>query len=176
MQIFSDKITEVDETLIPTGGFVEIADTPFDFNAPKEIGRDIQAAGDVNKTGGYDHNYVLRGEGKAASVFAPATGIRMTVRTNSPGMQLYTGNFIDGSVTGKGVAYAKHSGFCLETQLFPDTPNKPNFPSCVVKKDAPQKFYTEFGFKISRKKIILSQGFVTPRRSKCRTRRPLFLS
>jgi len=61
-------------------------------------------------------------------------------------MQLYTGNFIDGTVTGKGVAYQKHSGFCLETQLFPDSPNKPNFPSCVVKSGTPQKFYTEFAF------------------------------
>ena len=145
-QIFADKITEVDEGLIPTGGFVAIAGTPFDFTAPKKIGADLQAAGDINKTGGYDHNYVLRGEGRAASVFAPDTQIRMNVNTNSPGMQLYTGNFMDGTVIGKGVAYAKYSGFCLETQLFPDTPNKPSFPTCVVKKGAPQKFYTEYGF------------------------------
>ncbi|MCL1883500.1 MAG: galactose mutarotase [Defluviitaleaceae bacterium] len=146
MQIFSDKITEVDAGLIPTGGFVPIAGTPFDFNTPKLIGKDLKDAGDVNNTGGYDHNYVLNGEGKAATVFSPATGIRMTVSTNSPGMQFYTGNFIDGTVTGKGVTYQKHSGFCLETQLFPDGINKPNFPSCIVKKGSPQKFYTEFAF------------------------------
>ncbi|MCL2225843.1 MAG: galactose mutarotase [Defluviitaleaceae bacterium] len=146
LQIFSDKITEVDGELIPTGGYVDIAGTPFDFRTAKTIGADLQAAGEVNNTGGYDHNYVLRGEGKAASAYSPSTGIRLTVNTNSPGMQLYTGNFIDGTVTGKGVTYQKHSGFCLETQLFPDSINKPNFPSCVVKKGTPQKFYTEFSF------------------------------
>ncbi|MCL2577140.1 MAG: galactose mutarotase [Defluviitaleaceae bacterium] len=146
MQIFSDKITEVDEELIPTGGFVDITGTPFDFNTVKTISADLEAAGNVNNTGGYDHNYVLRGEGKAASVYSPGTGIRFTVSTNSPGMQFYTGNFIDGTVSGKGVTYQKHSGFCLETQLFPDSINKPSFPSCVVKKGVPQKFYTEFAF------------------------------
>ncbi|MCL2386532.1 MAG: galactose-1-epimerase [Defluviitaleaceae bacterium] len=146
MQIFSDKITEVDTGLIPTGGFVDIAGTPFDFRTPKTIGQDLQAAGDVNKTGGYDHNYVLRGEGKAATVYSPSTGIRMTVSTNSPGMQFYSANFVDGTVTGKGVTYQRYSGFCLETQLFPDSINKPDFPSCVVKKGTPQKFYTEFAF------------------------------
>jgi len=79
-------------------------------------------------------------------VYAPATGIRMTVSTNSPGMQFYSGNFIDGTVSGKGATYPQYSGFCLETQLFPDGINKPSFPSCVVKKGTPQKFYTEFTF------------------------------
>ncbi|MCL1842360.1 MAG: galactose mutarotase [Defluviitaleaceae bacterium] len=146
LQIFSDKITAVDTGLIPTGGFVDIAGTPFDFRTPKAIGKDLQAAGEVNKTGGYDHNYVLRGEGKAAVAFSPETGIRLTVSSNSPGMQFYTGNFIDGTVSGKGVTYQKYSGFCLETQLFPDGINKPDFPSCIVKKGTPQKFYTEFAF------------------------------
>ncbi|MCL1845834.1 MAG: galactose-1-epimerase [Defluviitaleaceae bacterium] len=146
MEILSDKLTAVNETLIPTGEFVSVVGTPFDFRKVKTIGRDIKAAGTVNNTGGYDHNYVLREEGKAASVFAPKSGIRMTVSTNSPGMQFYTGNFLDGTVTGKGVTYKKHSGFCLETQLFPDSINQPNFPSCVVKKGEPQKFYTEFAF------------------------------
>jgi aldose 1-epimerase len=146
LEICSDKITEVDAGLIPTGGYVDITGTPFDFRTAKAIGKDLKAAGEVNKTGGYDHNYVLRGEGKAASVFAPCTGIRMTVSTNSPGMQLYTGNFIDGTVSGKGVAYQQFSGFCLETQFFPDGINKPEFPCCIVKKGSPQKFYTEFKF------------------------------
>lgn len=146
VEILSDKITAVNDVLIPTGEFIDITDTPFDFRTPQTIGARIDAAGDVNKTGGYDHNYVLRGEGKAAGVFSPKTGIRMTVSTNSPGMQLYTGNFIDGTVTGKGVTYQKHSGFCLETQLFPDGINHASFPSCIVKKGSPQKFYTEFKF------------------------------
>jgi len=146
LEIYSDEITAVDAGLIPTGGYVDVAGTPFDFRKVKTIGQDLQAAGDVNGTGGYDHNYVLRGPGIAASVYAPETGIRMTVSTNSPGMQLYTGNFIDGTGKGKGVTYQQHSGFCLETQLFPNAINIPSFQSCVVTKDAPQKFYTEFKF------------------------------
>jgi len=147
MEIASDKITAVDEELIPTGEFTNIAGTAFDFNIPKPIGQDLEAAGKANNTGGYDHNFCLRGEGKAASVYSPQSGIRMTVSTNNPGMQLYTGNMIPAEgVPGKGVVYKKHSGFCLETQLFPDSINQPNFPSCVVTADKPQAFYTEFKF------------------------------
>ncbi|MCL2378210.1 MAG: galactose mutarotase [Defluviitaleaceae bacterium] len=140
MQIFADHITAIDETLIPTGKLAEVAGTPFDFRTAKLIGQDIEAAG------GYDHNFALRGEGVAASAYSPASGIRMTVKTNSPGIQLYTGNFLDGTVTGKGVTYQKHSGFCLETQFFPDAVNKPEFLSPVLTADAPQEFYTEFKF------------------------------
>ena len=148
LQIHADKTTAVDEGLIPTGDYAPVAGTPFDFNQPKPIGQDIDAAGAVNNTGGYDHNYVLRGEGTAAVVFSPATGVRMTVSSNSPGMQLYTGNFIDGTVSGKGATYQKHSGFCLETQFFPDSPNHPGFPSCVVTKEKPQAYYTAFAFDV----------------------------
>jgi len=140
MQIFSDKVTAIDEALIPTGKFADVAGTPFDFRTPKLIGKDIEAAG------GYDHNYVLAAPGVAASVYSPVSGIRMTVKTNSPGVQFYTGNFLDGDVTGKGIKYQKHSGFCLETQLYPDSPNKPEFPSPVVTAGNPQEFYTEFNF------------------------------
>ena len=140
MQIFADKITAVDETLIPTGRLADVAGTPFDFRTAKPIGRDIAAAG------GYDHNFALRGPGVAASVYSPVSGIRMTVKTNSPGMQLYTGNFLDGTVCGKGVTYQKQSAFCLETQFFPDAVNKPEFVSPVVTAGVPQKFYTEFVF------------------------------
>jgi len=149
LEIVSDKITAVDKGLIPTGDFTDVTGTPFDFRTAKTIGQDLEAAGKVSNTGGYDHNFVLRGPGKAASVYAPQTGIRMTISTNSPGMQLYTGNMIpvgEESVTGKGVTYGVHSGFCMETQLFPDAINKPNFPSCVVTKDKPQESYTEFKF------------------------------
>jgi len=142
MQIFSDKITAVDETLIPTGKLADVAGTPFDFLKPKAIGQDIEAAG------GYDHNYALDKPGTCASVYSPASGIRMTVKTNSPGLQLYSGNFLDGSVVGKGVAYQKHSAFCLETQFYPDCVNKPEFPSPVVTADSPQEFYTEFVFSV----------------------------
>jgi len=148
LEINADKLTAVDEGLIPTGGFVEVAGTPFDFRMAKTIGKDIEAAGEVNKTGGYDHNFVLNGKGRAASIISPKTGIRMTVFTDSPGIQLYTSNMIEGGgiVSGKGASYRKHSGFCLETQLFPNAVNIPHFQSCVVTKDAPQQFYTEFAF------------------------------
>ena len=146
LEICSDKMTAVDGELIPTGEFVNVDYTPFDFRKPKAIGMDIEAASKVNDTGGYDHNYVLRGEGKAASVYSPHTNIRMSVYTNSPGLQLYTGNFLDGSVTGKGVSYDKHSAFCLETQFFPNAVNIPSFPSVVVANGKPQTSYTEFKF------------------------------
>ena len=146
MQIFSDKTTAVDTEIIPTGDYVDIAGTPFDFNTPKKLGQDLEAAGNVNNTGGYDHNYVLRSPGVAAIAFSEKTGIKMEVRTNSPGMQLYSGNFIDGTISGKGVTYKKHSGFCLETQIFPDAINHPNFPSCIVTSEQPQEFFTEFCF------------------------------
>ena len=140
LEILADSITAIDDTLIPTGELAPVAGTPFDFTSPKTIGQDFEAAG------GYDHNFVLRGEGKAASAYSPKTGIRMSVFTNNPGMQLYTGNMIPAGVTGKGVDYGKYSGFCLETQIFPDAINKPNFPSPVVKAGTPQEFYTEFKF------------------------------
>jgi aldose 1-epimerase len=145
MQINSDKLTAVDGALIPTGEYYAVAGTPFDFNTPKAIGTDIEKAAEVNNTGGYDHNYILN-DIKAAVVYAPESGIKMTVTTDMPGMQFYSGNFINGTVTGKGVTYQRHSGFCLETQLYPDTINKPDFPSCVVTKDKPFKSYTEFLF------------------------------
>ncbi|MCL2286143.1 MAG: galactose mutarotase [Firmicutes bacterium] len=145
LEIVSDKMTAVDEGLIPTGEYMDVIGTPFDFRTPKTIGQDIEAAGNANNTGGYDHNYVLREPGKAASVYAPKTGIRMTVFTNSPGMQLYTGNMMS-PTQGKGVTYGRQSGFCLETQIYPDAINHPNFPSCIVTKEKPQQFYTEFKF------------------------------
>jgi len=141
MQIFSDKITAVDETLIPTGKLADVTGTPFDFRKAKPIGKDIKETGD-----GYDHNYALNAEGTCCTVYSPVSGIRMTLKTNSPGLQFYTGNFIDGTVTGKGVTYQKHSAFCLETQLFPDCVNKPEFPTPVVTAEKPQEFYTEFVF------------------------------
>jgi aldose 1-epimerase len=146
MQIFSDEMTAVDAGLIPTGAFADVAGTPFDFRTPKTLGQDMEAAGKVHATGGYDHNYVLRENGLAAVVFSPKTGIKMTVSTDMPGMQLYTGNNLDGGVHGKGVSYGKHSGFCLETQFFPDTPNHPHFPSCVVRAGEVQKSFTEYKF------------------------------
>ena len=148
LEILADKITAVDEGLIPTGSFNNVAGTAFDFRTAKPIGKDLKAAGEVNKTGGYDHNFCLNSPGKAASVVSPKTGIRMTISTDCPGIQLYTSNMIEGGgiASGKGAEYRIHSAFCLETQLFPDAINKPNFASCIVTKDKPQNFYTEFAF------------------------------
>ena len=147
MQIFASKITAVDEGLIPTGDFNDITGTPFDFRTAKPLGQDLEAAGAVNSTGGYDHNYVLDGKGLAAEVYSGKTGITMQVETDLPGIQLYTANFVDGTVSGKGVTYQKHSGFCLETQFFPDAVNKPNFASPIIKPLQTQSSYTQFKFK-----------------------------
>jgi aldose 1-epimerase len=142
LQINASHTTAVDELLIPTGELASVAGTAYDFRKPKTIGKDIAGAGL-----GYDDNFVLDAPGVAAIAHSPVTGITMTVKTDSPGVQLYTGNFLDGTVKGKeGAVYQKHSAFCLETQFYPDTVNQPNFPSCIVEKGKPQKFYTEFVF------------------------------
>ena len=85
----------------------------------------------------------------AAVAYAPESGITMTVRTDSPGVQFYTGNYLNGSLRGKdGANYPRYSGFCLETQIFPDAINHPDFPSCIVEKGVPQMFFTEYGFSV----------------------------
>jgi aldose 1-epimerase len=143
VQVEADKYTPVDETLIPTGEIAPLKGTPLDFTTPTKIGtRFDQLKG---KPIGYDHNYVLRGEGKALAVGVrvrePKTGRMLEMLTTEPGVQLYTGNFLDGKVKGKGgVAYPQHGGFCLEAQHFPDAINQPKFPSVVLQ---PGKTYTQ---------------------------------
>ncbi len=132
IMINADRYTAVDEELIPTGELIPVDNTPLDFTTWQPIGARIKKL-----PGGYDHNYVLNRKGPeltlAASVREPKSGRVMTVYTTEPGMQFYTGNFLDGTLTGKrGVKYGKHSGFCLETQHFPDSPNHPAFPSTVL--------------------------------------------
>jgi aldose 1-epimerase len=135
--------------LIPTGKIEPVAGTPFDFTKPKAMGKDIgELKGDPS---GYDQNYVLRpSEVKlrlAARVTEPRTGRVMEVRTTEPGIQFYTGNFLDGSNKGKGgVAYKKHYAFCLETQHFPDSPNHPDFPSIALKPGQEFQSTTEYSF------------------------------
>ena len=128
----ADHFTPVDEGLIPTGEIKSVKDTPTDFTKPMSIGSRI-----AEVKGGYDHNYVLNKPDDsltlAASVYEPKTGRVMEIFTTEPGIQFYSGNFLDGSNKGKGAVYNKHNGFCLETQHFPDSPNKPNFPSVVLK-------------------------------------------
>ena len=139
LMIEADKFTPVDSGLIPTGEFRDVAGTPFDFRKPTAIGARINSDDEQIKLGGgYDHNFVLRRKpgdpiSLAARVEEPKTGRVMEVWTTEPGVQFYTGNFLDGSSHGKGgMAYAKRSAFCLETQHFPDSPNQPKFPSVVL--------------------------------------------
>jgi len=139
VMIAADRFTPVDETLIPTGELRPVAGTPFDFTKPTAIGARIDQDDEQLRFGhGYDHNWVLRkplGElGLAARVYEPTSGRVLEVLTTEPGLQFYTGNFLDGSNVGKGgQAYQFRTGFCMEPQHYPDSPNKPHFPSVVLK-------------------------------------------
>jgi aldose 1-epimerase len=140
LQLVASKYTPVDSTLIPFGTNDPVADTPMDFTKVKPIGKDIsQTTEQLAFGGGFDHNWVLdkkkAGELElAATVFAPQTGIGMEVWTTEPGIQFYSGNFLDGSIKGKGgKQYNFRAAFCLETQHFPDSPNQPAFPSTILK-------------------------------------------
>ena len=135
LSLNADNYTPTDETVIPTGEIAPVENTPFDFRESKPIGRDIgQLPGDGGEDpGGYDINFVLNGEAGtmrlAARVNEPSYGRKMEVHTDAPGVQLYTGNYLDGSLGGKGqTVYKKHAGFCLETQHFPDAINKEGTP------------------------------------------------
>jgi aldose 1-epimerase len=131
LMIDADKYTPVDDTMIPTGENVSVKNTPMDFTKPEKIGARI-----ADVKGGYDHNYVLNsGGGKlalAARLKEPTSGRVMETWTTQPGVQFYTGNFLDGTVTGIGGTYKKHYGMCLETQHFPDSVNQPKFPSIIL--------------------------------------------
>ncbi|MGA7723760.1 MAG: aldose epimerase family protein [Opitutaceae bacterium] len=132
----ADRFTPVDSTLIPTGELRAVAGTPMDFRKPTRIGEHLEAVG--GKPVGYDHNFVLNGGGgrlgTVATVYDPKSGRVMEVSSTEPGVQFYTGNFLDGTITGKkGVVYRQHCALCLETQHFPDSVNQPNFPSYVLK-------------------------------------------
>jgi aldose 1-epimerase len=136
LMIAADKYTPSDDALIPTGEIKPVKGTPLDFNTPTAIGARIdQVKGDP---GGYDHNYVVRDGGKslvlAARVYEPKTGRVMEVSTTEPGLQLYTGNFLDGKQTGHGgMVYRKHYGFCLEAQHYPDAVHHDKFPSIILR-------------------------------------------
>jgi len=138
LQIDADQYTPVDAGLIPTGEFAAVEGTPFDFRQPTAIGARIdQQHEQISVGGGYDHNYVLNGESGelrlVCTVYEENSGRVMEVYTKEPGVQFYSGNFLDGSITGKnGAVYEKRHGFCLETQHYPDSPNQPNFPSVVL--------------------------------------------
>lgn len=139
LTINAERFTPIDAGLIPTGELKSVAGTPFDFRQPHAIGERIGAKDQQLDFGkGYDHDFVLDGQvgvlRAAARVTEPKSGRVMEVLTTEPGVQFYTGNFLDGSLRGKGgKVYAQRYGFCLETQHFPDSPNKPDFPSVVLR-------------------------------------------
>ena len=138
VKINASRYTPVDDNLIPTGELAPLEGTPFDFRKATAVGARIEADNDQLKKGhGYDHNWVLDSGGKfseAAEVYEPSSGRVLQVLTDQPGVQFYTGNFLDGTITGKdGKVYGRRSGLCLETQHFPDSPNHPKFPSTELK-------------------------------------------
>lgn len=148
LMINADNYTPVDAGLIPTGKIEKVAGTPFDFTKPKAIDADLDVEFDQLKIGnGYDHNFVLNDSPKneeglvlCAKVFEPSSGRTMEVYTDEPGVQFYTGNFMDGTTIGKsGKPYVFRGSICLETQHFPDSPNKPDFPSTLLR---PGEVYT----------------------------------
>lgn len=145
------NFTPVDSTFMTTGEIAVVEGTPMDFTTPKAIGQDIENPYQQLRNGkGYDHNWVLDTKGNVnelgAKLSCPSTGIAVEVYTNEPGIQIYTGNFLKGNIVGKnGVAYPCRASVCLETQHFPDSPNKPQWPSVLL--EPGQKYYSECIYK-----------------------------
>ncbi len=154
LMIDADRYTPVDKTLIPTGVLAPVEGTPFDFRKPVTIGARINADHEqIRFGGGYDHNYVLNRRGKGLErlirVYEPGSGRIMEVSTTEPGVQFYTGNFLDGTLTGKqGRVYKHRYGFCLETQHFPDSPNHPDFPSTILPPGEAYRTTTVYKFSV----------------------------
>jgi aldose 1-epimerase len=151
VMIAADRFTPVDDKLIPTGELRPVTGTPFDFTKPTAIGARIDANDEQIKFGkGYDHNWVLnKGAGgltKAAEVTEPKSGRVMEVWTTEPALQFYTGNFLDGTLSGKGKTYPRRGAFCMETQHYPDSPNKPAFPTTELKPGEAYKTTTLYRF------------------------------
>ncbi len=156
LTINADRYTPIDEISIPTGELPEVYGTPFDFTEPKAIGRDIGADHIQLKNGnGYDHNFCIKNyDGTlkfAASAIGDKSGIKMEVKTDLPGIQLYTGNFLDGSLVGKGgLPVNFRTAFCYETQVFPDSPNHPEWCKCVFDAGEEYKTTTVFSFSVNK--------------------------
>jgi aldose 1-epimerase len=154
LQLKAEKFLPVNSTIIPTGEEKSVKGTPFDFTVSKPIGKDIGSNDEQIRLGqGYDHNWILEGKGlrTIATVYHPASGRVMEVMTDQPGVQFYSGNFLDGKYETKtGGKYEKRNGFCLETQHYPDSPNQKAFPSTELKPG--QKYQTKTIYKFSVKK------------------------
>jgi aldose 1-epimerase len=156
LQLNAASYTPVDDGLIPTGEIAPVVGTPFDFRALTPIGERINGDHQQLVRGkGYDHNFVLTRSGtglaEAARVVEPLTGRTLTITTTEPGIQFYSGNFLDGTLKGKGGrVYPHRSGFCLETQHYPDSPNQPKFPTTVLRPGETYKTQTVFTFGVSK--------------------------
>ena len=152
--IDADKLVPIAATLIPTGKLTDVTNTPFDFRKPKTVGKDIEAKDEQLKNGlGYDHCWVLNKQDKedrfAASAYEPTSGRLLEVYTDQPGIQFYSGNFLDGTLPmRKGGTYARRTGFCLETQHYPDSPNQKNFPTTELNPGENYKTKTTFKFSV----------------------------
>ena len=155
LMINADRFTPTDAGSIPTGEIRKVKGTPFDFTTPMRIGERINNSDEQLGFGkGYDHNFVLNGKNgalrRAARASDPASGRVMEVWTTEPGVQLYTGNFLDGKIGKDGKAYNYRYGFCLETQHFPDSPNQPKFPTTVLRRGASYRTTTVFKFSVQK--------------------------
>ena len=152
LKLDASAYTAIDAGLIPTGDLPTVAGTPFDFRSPTAVGARINTPNDQLKlAGGYDHNWVLDKKGpgmqEAAVLTDPASGRKLIVTTTEPGVQFYSGNFLDGTMTGRdGKTYTKYAGLCLETQHYPDSPNQPKWPSTTVRPGKPYHSTTVFEF------------------------------
>lgn len=152
LTIYADSFTPIDDSLLPTGTLAPVDGTPLDFRLAQRIGARIRASHEqLRLVAGYDHNFVLNRASAAlapaARVVGPASGRVLEVFTTEPGMQFYSGNFLDASHPGKhGHRYHRHAGFCLETQHFPDSPNQPDFPSTILRPGDELRSRTEFRF------------------------------
>jgi aldose 1-epimerase len=152
LTINADYFTPVSEDLIPTGEYRAVEGTPFDFRKSMPIGARIKEGDEqLKRARGYDHNWILNRQSErlsmAARVKEPRTGRILEVHTTEPGLQFYSGNFLDGTIRGKGRrVYGRRSGFCLETQHFPDSPNKPQFPSTLLEPGERFESHTIFRF------------------------------
>lgn len=152
LQAAASYMTPVDSTFMTTGEIVSVSETPFDFTEPKVIGDVINVDNEQIKNGnGFDHNWVLDTKGddtqEAVTLYSPVTGITLSVYTNEPGIQIYTGNFLDGTVTGKNnQVYQQRAAICLESQHYPDSPNKPEWPSTILNPGDTYKSHCVFKF------------------------------
>ena len=158
LTLYADTFTPVDETCMTTGEIVEVENTPLDFRQPTVIGERINNydCEQVKNVNGYDHNWVLNAAGDinqvCATLYSPTTGIQLDVYTNEPGIQFYSGNFLDGTLAGKrGITYNKRAATCLETQKYPDTPNKPDWPTAQVNPGETYKSHCIYKFSVDKK-------------------------